>query len=226
MYKYKEVFMKKCIIFGALKINTDGFNLNKNENDVIIAADKGLETLKEFNIKPDYIIGDFDSLGYIPEGENIIKHPKIKDDTDTMLCIKTALNMGYKYFEIYGCIGGRLDHTIANIQTASFITENNGVSVFFDNENKTALTVIKNNSISFSSDCKGNISVFSVCDKSVGINENGLLYELSDAVLTADFPLGVSNEFIGKSSSISVENGKLCIIWDNKTGSFNFGGNL
>ena len=218
--------MKKCIIFGALKINTEGFNLNKNDNDIVIAADKGLETLKELNIKANYIIGDFDSLGYIPEGENIIKHPIIKDDTDTMLCVKTALNMGYKYFEIYGCIGGRLDHTIANIQTASYIADNNGVAVFFDTKSKTALTVIKNNSISFSADCKGNISVFSLCDKSVGVNEKGLLYELSDAVLTADFPLGVSNEFIGKSSSISVKNGKLCIIWDNKTGSFNFGGNL
>ncbi len=218
--------MKKCIIFGALKINTEGFNLNKNDNDIVIAADKGLETLKELNIKANYIIGDFDSLGYIPEGENIIKHPKIKDDTDTMLCVKTALNMGYKYFEIYGCIGGRLDHTIANIQTASYIADNNGVAVFFDTESKTALTVIKTNSISFSTDCKGNISVFSLCDKSVGVNEKGLLYELSDAVLTADFPLGVSNEFMGKSSSISVKNGKLCIIWDNKTGSFNFGGNL
>lgn len=217
--------MKKCIIFGALKINTEGFNLNMNENDIIIAADKGLETLKELNIKPDYIIGDFDSLGYTPDGENIIKHPKIKDDTDTMLCVKTALNMGCKYFEIYGCIGGRLDHTFANVQTASFIADNNGVAVFFDNENKTALTVIKNNSMSFSSDCKGNISVFSVCDKSVGVNEKGLLYELSDAALTANFPLGVSNEFISKTSSISVKNGKLCIIWDIKTGSFNFGGN-
>ena len=222
---YKEDFMKKCIIFGALKINTEAFDININENDVIIAADKGLETLKELNIKPDYIIGDFDSLGYIPDGNNIIKHPKIKDDTDTMLCIKTALNMGYRFFEIYGCIGGRLDHTIANIQSASFIAENNGVAVFFDTESETALTVIKNNSIDFSSDCKGNISVFSVCDKSVGVNEKGLLYELSDAVLTSDFPLGVSNEFLGKSSSISVEKGKICIIWDNKKGSFNFGGN-
>lgn len=222
---YKEDFMKKCIIFGALKINAEAFDININENDVIIAADKGLETLKELNIKPDYIIGDFDSLGYIPDGDNIIKHPKIKDDTDTMLCIKTALNTGYKFFEIYGCIGGQLDHTIANIQSASFIAENNGVAVFFDTENETALTVIKNNSIDFSSDCKGNISVFSVCDKSVGVNEKGLLYELSDSVLTSAFPLGVSNEFLGKSSSISVENGKICIIWDNKKGSFNFGGN-
>lgn len=222
---YKEDFMKKCIIFGALKINTEGLILNKKENDIIIAADKGLETLKELKIRPDYIIGDFDSLGYAPKGENIIKHPKIKDDTDTMLCVKKALNLGYKYFEIYGCIGGRLDHTIANIQTASFVAENKGIAVFFDVDNKTALTVIKNDSISFTSDCSGNISVFSVCNKSVGINETGLLYEVSNGVITADFPLGVSNEFIGKNASISVENGKMCIIWDIKTGDFKFGGN-
>jgi thiamine pyrophosphokinase len=133
--------------------------------------------------------------------------------------------MGYKYFEIYGCIGGRLDHTIANLQTASFVAENNGLAVFFDVNNKSALAVIKNNSIAFSSDCSGNISVFSVCDISTGVNEKGLFYELENGVLTNEFPLGVSNEFIKKDAYVSVENGKLCIIWDNLTGSFEFGGN-
>ena len=142
-----------------------------------------------------------------------------------MLCVKTALDMGYKYIEVYGCIGGRLDHTIANIQTASYIAENNGVAVFYDDKNKTALTVIKNNSISFLPECNGNISVFSVSDKSIGVNEKGLFYELTDGVLTNDFPLGISNEFIGKESFVSVKNGKLCIIWDNLSGSFKIGGN-
>ncbi len=216
--------MKKCYIFGALDINTESFSFCKSDNDIIIAADNGLNTLKKLNIIPDFIIGDFDSLGYVPKGENIIKHPKIKDDTDTMLCIKTAFDLGYKYFEIYGCIGGRLDHTFANIQIASYVAENDGVAIFFDEENTTALTVIKNNTISFSSECKDNISVFSVSEKSTDITESGLFYELSDGVLINDFPLGVSNEFIGKEASISVKNGKLCIIWDCCSGSYNIGG--
>lgn len=216
--------MKKCYIFGALDIATENISVNKRDNDIVIAADSGLKTLEKLNIKPDLIIGDFDSLGYIPEGNNIIKHPEIKDDTDTMLSIKKAMDMGYNFFEIYGCLGGRLDHTFANIQSAAYIAENNGAAIFYDEKNKTALTIIKNTSISFSSECNGNISVFSVSDNSVGVTEKGLFYELTDAVLTSDFPLGVSNKFLGKNALISVKKGKLCIIWDCSSGSFNIGG--
>jgi thiamine pyrophosphokinase len=216
--------MKKCYIFGALDIATENISVNKRDNDIVIAADSGVKTLEKLNIKADLIIGDFDSLGYVPEGDNIIKHPEVKDDTDTMLSIKKAIDMGYNFFEIYGCIGGRLDHTFANIQAAAYIAENNGTAIFYDVDNKTALTVIKNNEINFSSECSGNISVFSISDNSIGVNEKNLFYELTDAVLTASFPLGVSNKFLGKNALVSVENGKLCIIWDCSSGSFNIGG--
>lgn len=217
--------MKKCYIFGALDIDIKQLNFNKNENDIIIAADNGLKTLNALNIKPDIIIGDFDSLGYVPQGENVIEHPKIKNDTDTLLCIKKAFELGYKFFEIYGCIGGRLDHTLANIQSASFVAENNGVAIFHDINNMSALTVIKNNNISFSHENKGNVSVFSLTDKSFGVTEKGLLYEVSDCELTSNFPLGVSNEFNGNAAYVSVENGKLCVIWDNASNNFTIGGN-
>lgn len=217
--------MKKCYIFGAVDISTDKIPFNKGDSDIVIAADKGLNTLQKLGVTPDLIIGDFDSLGFIPSGENIIKHPVVKDDTDTMLCVKTALDMGYKCFEIYGCIGGRLDHTIANIQTASFIADNDGVAVFYDEKNETALTVIKDNLITFSCECKGKISVFSLSDLSTGVAEKGLFYELENSTLTNGFPLGVSNEFAGKDAVIGVKKGKLCIIWDNATGCFNIGGN-
>ena len=216
--------MKKCYIFGALDIDIKSLRFNKNEYDIVIAADCGLKTLNTLNIQPDIIIGDFDSLGYIPQGEKVIKHPRIKNDTDSLLCIKKAFELGYRYFEIYGCIGGRLDHTFANIQSASYVAENNGVAIFYDTDNKSALTVIKNNSITFSSENKGNISVFSVTDKSHGVTEKGLLYEVTDWELSSDFPLGVSNEFKGCEATISVNNGKLCVIWDNVSDNFIIGG--
>ena len=111
-----------CYIFGAIPI--DSFNLKINENDIVIAADAGIINVRKFNIKPDYIIGDFDSLGYTPTDSNTIIHPIEKDDTDTMLAVKLGFKKGYKDFRIFGGIGGRLDHTFANIQTASYIAEN------------------------------------------------------------------------------------------------------
>lgn len=178
--------------------------------------------MNNLNITPDLIVGDFDSLGYVPKGDNIIIHPKIKDDTDTLLAIKKGLKNGYNYFKIYGCIGGRLDHTLANIQTASFACDNNATTVFyFDN---SCMTVIKNSCITFSSKNKGNISVFALSGLAEGVTESGLFYETDNITISPDFPLGVSNEFTGKEAYISVKNGKLCVIWENTEDAFNLGG--
>ena len=213
--------MKSCFIFGSMPI--DEISVKPCYSDLIIAADAGLKNTEKLNLKPDYIVGDFDSLEYVPDGSNVIKHPVKKDETDTILAVDVAFKKGYNNFIIYGCLGGRLDQTVASIQTASYITEKGGNAVFIDNE--TYLTVIKNNAICFSKDNKGTVSVFSLSEKSYGVCENGLLYELKDAELTSDYPLGVSNEFIKKDAKISVNKGKICIIWNGKHGKWSVGGN-
>ncbi len=209
--------MSKCIIFGALPICE--FTATIENGDLVIAADGGYNTLKKLNVEPDIIIGDFDSLeSDLPVNGNIIKHPVKKNDTDTLLAIKYGLKNGYSDFIIYGCLGGRLDHTFANIQAASFTAENNANAVFVDKG--TYLTVIKNTSISFSKENTGNISVFAVSGNARGVTINNLLYEASNIELTPDFPLGISNEFIEKDANISVTDGKLCIIWNGIDGQF------
>ena len=199
-----------CYIFGALPVNRFDFKLT--DKDIVIAADSGIKNTEKFNIPPDYIIGDFDSLGYKPDSDNVIVHPVEKDDTDTLLAVKKAIELGYKNFRIFGCIGGRLDHTFSNIQTAAFIADNGGNAIFYgDTEN---FTVIKNDVLEFSETNFGNVSVFALenCDN---VNIQGLFYELKNGNLTPDFPLGVSNKFINKKASVSVEDGKLLIIWEN-----------
>ncbi len=198
-----------CYIFGAMPI--EEFNYEINENDIVIAADAGIKNLQKFKIEPDYIIGDFDSLGYTPTDNNTIIHPVEKDDTDTMLAVKLGFEKGYNNFRIFGGIGGRLDHTFANIQTASYITENNGNAVFYGNNEN--YTVIKNTEINFPKENKGNISIFALEDcKNVTIK--GAFYELENGFLSTNFPLGTSNKFNGNGVFISVEQGKLLIIWE------------
>ncbi len=212
--------LKTCYIFGSVK--ADFFNEKIDENDFIIAADGGLKNAEKFNIKPDLIVGDFDSLQYTPKGENVIIHPEMKDETDTILAIDIALEKGYKSFVIYGCLGGRLDHTYASIQTASYITEKGGRVVFKSDE--YFMTVLKNSSIHFTSDCEGYVSVFAYSEIATGVTEKGLFYELNDSKLTCNYPLGISNRFTGKESFVSVKNGKLCIIWNGTKGSYVLGG--
>ena len=199
-----------CYIFGAL--NTHITDFKTQESDLIIAADGGYSTLKKLNIKPNLVVGDFDSLGEAPENENVIKHPIKKDDTDTLLAVKIGLEKGCKTFVVFGAIGGRLDHTIATIQTATFVAENGGIAYIYDGTH--TVTAIKNSSIKFSKDAKGYVSIFALSGVAKGVTINGLLYELNDTDITPHFPVGVSNEFIGKESEIIVKDGILTIIFE------------
>ena len=92
-------------------------------------------------------------------------------------------------------------------------------------ESKSALqTVIKNNYIEFPEGNEGIVSVFAHKDNADGVSESGLLYELDNATLSPDYPLGVSNEFTGNSARISVTNGSICIMWESANNKYTIGG--
>ena len=201
--------MKTCYIFGA----AFGFpeNFNPKDGDLVIGADAGYLKLESLRVTPHLTVGDFDSLKVIPKNCEVIKHPVKKDDTDTMLAVKIGFNRGYKNFCLCGCAGKRLDHTLANLQTLSYIAERGGKAYLIGDD--FVATAIKEGSIEFDKNSKGNISVFSATDR-CEVSIMGLLYPLEKAEITYDFPLGVSNSFIGKPVKITVHKGTAIIIWD------------
>lgn len=200
--------MKICNIFAAGEIG--GKISSCVKADINIAADKGWLNAEKLNIKPDILVGDFDSLDFLPDNVEIIRHPVQKDDTDTLLAVRIGLERGCDTFYIYGATGGRLDHTIANLQTLHFIAEHSANGYIVGDEN---ITVIKNSSVSFKRESCGTVSVFALGGIAEGVDIKGLFYPLENAVLQPGFPVGVSNEFIGKEAHISVKNGALTIIW-------------
>jgi thiamine pyrophosphokinase len=204
-----------CYIVGSM---ADGYRVYKKDGDLVIAVDAGYKNLK--GVKPDLVMGDFDSLGFIPNGENIITFPVAKDDTDTLLAVKEGLKRGYKTFVISGGLGGRLDHTMANIQTLAFLAER-GARGYLVSENEF-VTVIKDTSIEFDKEHSGNISVFALSDKAEGVTLEGLKYPLYNATLTPTFPIGVSNSFTEKTSKVTVKNGMILIIAGNINGDWFF----
>lgn len=199
--------MAVCYIFAALETKTLPYIPNKQ--DYVIAADKGLDNLKKIGIKPDIIIGDFDSLGFVPSGENIKRLPVEKDDTDVGFAVNYAFELGYKEFVIYGAIGGLLDHTVANLQLSAYISSKGGKSVFVGDN--VFVTSITNDTLKISNG-KGRLSVFALSDKAEGVFLSGLKYPLENAVIENTFPIGVSNEFTDKSAKITVKNGTLLIV--------------
>lgn len=199
--------MNICYIVGAGE--NFGLDFEPVKGDFVIAADAGLRCLEEKGIAPDLIVGDFDTLGCIPQGKNVLRLPPEKDDTDLAVALKEGVKAGHREFHIYCGTGGRIDHTIANLQLLAYLSERGMRGFLFDKD--TVFTMITDTELAFSRIEGGYLSVFSWSERSVGVYLKNLKYELHDAVLTNSFPLGVSNEFIGKESSITVGKGTLLI---------------
>ena len=111
---------RTCCIFGA----GDYGAMPRPELDgrcFLIAADGGYGQLKQWGMSPHLAVGDFDSLGRVPEDVEVVRHPVRKDDTDMMLAVQEGLARGCGRFLIYGGLGGRLDHTLANLHILAFL---------------------------------------------------------------------------------------------------------
>lgn len=176
-----------------------------------IAADKGILQFQSRGIEPDLVVGDFDSLGYVPQAREIVRHPVEKDDTDMMLAVREGLRRGYRDFLLYGGLGGRLDHTLANIQTLAFLDLHGARGLLCGDG--TAVTLLRDGTLRFPASMSGTVSVFCFGDAARGVTERGLYYALENADIANSFPIGVSNAFCGCESEVSVQKGKLLVLW-------------
>ena len=205
--------MKECVIFCAAEC--DGLARPIGQDAFVIAADGGLRHTQSLNITPNAVLGDFDSLGFFPEGANVF--PVEKDDTDAMLAVRLGLRRSCDEFLLYGSLDGpRLDHTVANFQTLQYLADHGAVGYLIGNT--TMVTVVKNGKITFPAGCSGTVSVFCMGQDAEGVTETGLFYGIEDGVFTSGFPLGVSNHFTGKKAEISVKNGSLLVLWEKQNG--------
>lgn len=201
--------MSKCILFCAA-----GFDRLVEPvlpGDFIIAADGGLRHVQALGLEPDAIIGDFDSLGYVPEKG--VVYPVEKDDTDSMLAVRLGLEKGFTEFMIYGGMDGkRLDHTVANFQTLAFLAEHGATGCLVGAD--YLATVFKNSTLEFPAGMEGDFSLFCLGADATGVTIRGLYYEVEDVTLTSAFPLGVSNHFTGAPASVCVKSGSLLALWE------------
>lgn len=201
-----------CHIVGA----GDFFGMeNPQKGDFVIAADGGLKYLNKIGIKSDLVIGDFDSYGNLPAGENIIALPCEKDDTDTAAAVSEGIKIGYKNFMLYGMVGGRFEHTVANLQLIASLSQK-GFRAAIDAGDNIYLS-LTDGKVRFSPLKSGFISVFSHSDVSEGVSIRNLKYEAVNITMKNNIALGVSNEFVGKEAQIEVKNGTLLIIYPKDT---------
>ena len=198
-----------CWIFGAGECGE--LTARPGLEDFVIASDGGLLACRALGIEPDLAAGDFDSLGFEPQGLPTLRVPVAKDETDMLLCVRLAIERGYRTLRLYGGTGGRLDHTLANLQTLVYAARRGASAYLYDAD--FVYTALIDGELEISGPADGIFSVFCLGAPAQGVYERGSLYTLDGATLDCGFPLGVSNHFLDGPARISVRRGELVVGW-------------
>lgn len=201
--------MRRCIIFAG---GPENGTLCRPlpEDALILCADSGLHLAERLGVYPDLVLGDFDSLGAVPADYPHMTVPVEKDDTDTLLACRVALERGCDDITVAGAFGGRLDHVFANLQTLEFLAGHGATGRLIGaNDFAELLTPGR---YAYPAAEGFSLSLFSWTERCGGVTARGVYYPLEHAELTRDFPLGVSNSVTAERAEIELEEGLLLVI--------------
>jgi thiamine pyrophosphokinase len=214
--------MKRCILIPSFVEGQITKLITPLATDLILCADSGLLKALKAGLVPHAVIGDMDSLdevgfdlSQLPKNILWIKSPQKKDQTDTALCMGYALAHGCDEIVIVGGLGGRFDHTLANLQNMVGFSHQGIKISLLDKNNR--VHIITDQTLTLTPLPDYAVSVLSWTPVSSGVTLTGMAYPLTNATLTQDFPLGVSNEITGASATIQVRHGTLLVICSKKT---------
>lgn len=205
---------KVCALVGAGDFNSEQFAKMRSEGafDYVIAVDGGYVHLQHAGFAPDLVMGDFDSLGYVPKGVRTQRFPAHKDASDMELAFERAKQRRFDTVYAFGALGGRLDHTLANIQVGARFSEA-GMSVFLVGDDNVLAYATGPDCFEAEARESGTVSVFSLSDECTGVFERGMEWDLDDVTLTNRTSQGLSNELTGEPVMIGVESGTIVIFF-------------
>jgi len=183
--------------------------------DFIIAADSGSECLYNYNIVPDLLLGDFDSVkkeildNAKLKIKEVLEFPPEKDYTDTEIAIMEAIKRGAKKIYLFGAIGSRMDHTLGNIGLLLTTKRRGATLEIIDDNNRLYIGEKK---MKLFGEYGENISFHALCDKVKSFNIRGAKYNLETCDISLLDPRAICNEFIDTPIEISYEEGELLIL--------------
>ena len=178
--------------------------------DYIIACDRGYEYARRLGLTPDVILGDFDSSAQPDTDIPTHVHPVMKDDTDTMLAVRHALDRGYRDISLCCALGGRFDHAFANVQSLAFAAERGAVARVLAED--TVITVFPADSMRFPRRDGWSFSCFALSDICTDVSIRGAKFGCEGTDITSRFPIGVSNVWTGEEITVSARTGILMVI--------------
>ncbi|MCX7904211.1 MAG: thiamine diphosphokinase [Caloramator sp.] len=207
--------MKKALIFNFGRINNSTLLQKEVQKaDIILCADGGGNYAYELGIIPHFLIGDFDSIEpkvldyYIDKGVNVIRYPKEKDYTDTELCINIAIEEGCKEICILGGVGGRIDHTLANLYLLHYIYEHNAMGYIVTDD---FYIYMCKDSIKIEGEIGDIVSIIPIYKSAKALYSKGLMYRLENTTIDFGRSLGISNVMIDRQCEVKVGEGEVLI---------------
>ena len=209
--------LKRCVVIGASpEADAEFIRESVGSDDFVVCADGGYITALRAGLEIDLLIGDFDSSDY-PEGfgGEVIRLPVMKDDTDTLSCVRECLRRGYRDFVLLGMTGGRIDHTFANYSVLLFVAENGGRAAISDRTSEiTALTggTDGKDFLTVSNKQGRGFGVFPFGCRSCRVTLRGFLYDIEEAELFADIPVGACNTVVSEEALVRVSDGSAIVM--------------
>lgn len=213
-----ENISRAVILGGGTVLDYKAAAAKIREGDFLICADSGYRHCNELGVTPQLLVGDFDSIGAVPSGIPIVTLPADKDYTDTALATEEAVARGFRELLLIGLLGGRPDHSLANIQTLAGLSGRGIVCAATDGVTEMLVHTAPEQGLSltvpFAQGCY--FSVFSLSAQCRNVFIRGGKYPLTGYDLRFDEARAVSNEFLDTDATISLEEGTILVITTKK----------
>ena len=202
----------RAYIFVGGEIDVASLPERPKAGDMTVAADSGWNNAELLGIKPEILLGDFDSIGKdkLPDAKEILQVPPEKDRTDTQLAIDLALSRGADDFVIIGGLSGRLDHTLSNLSLLEYLAAHGAHAILTDGFNR--VRYIQNTGALIARSDYTYLSLIVVGDRAKGVTVDGCKYPLKNAKLTRKCQWAVSNEIVGNCALVEVRKGALFVV--------------
>lgn len=190
--------------------------IDKVKPEFIVAADKGTETMYDYDITPDIIVGDFDSVNtsVLHEMEkkvkNIVKFPPEKDYTDTEIAVIECMKHGVSKIYLFGATGSRVDHMLGNIGLI-LTYKKKGINIIIVDDNNE-LYLAENKKMTLTGKKGENIGFHALSDVVKNFKIRGAKYNLDPYDMHLLDPRAICNEFLDTPIEIEFESGELLIL--------------
>ena len=217
--------MYVVIVANAPDLDAAPYLAQIDAADALIAADGGALPLLRLSRPPQLVIGDLDSLDadsqavLLAQGVELHRHPRAKDETDLELALLYAAGSGASSIDILGALGGRWDHTLANVALLA-LPELRGRRVRLLADAQELFLV--RDSAAIDGRAGDTVSLLPLTPEAHGVTTSGLLYPLDEATLRYEQARGISNVLLEPPGQVSLHDGLLLVVHHDDGGAHQF----